>query len=158
MVDEQRNVLAPLAQRRHLDAQHVEPVEEVLAEAAGADLGLEFARGRGDHAHVDAARLRFAERAHFLLLEDAQQLDLERQRQLADLVEEERAAVGLDEEAAPRAVGAGEGALGVPEELALEQRLGNRAAVHRDEGLAAARRLRRGSRARALPCPFRSRR
>ena len=63
-------------------------------------------------------------------------------RQLADLVEEERAAVGLREEAAAGAVGAGEGALGVAEELALEQRLRDRGAVHRHEGLVAARRLR----------------
>ena len=34
---EQRDVLAPLAQRRHLDRDHVEPVEEVLAEAPVAD-------------------------------------------------------------------------------------------------------------------------
>ena len=108
-------------------AHHVEPVEEVLAEAARRDLGLEVARGGGEHAHVDPPRLRVAERPHLLLLEHAQELHLQRGGQLAHLVEEERAAVGLEEEAAARAVGAGEGALRVPEELALEQRLRNRA-------------------------------
>ena len=61
------------------------------------------------------------------------------QRHVADLVEEERALVGGDEEAALVGDGAGERALGVAEELALEQRLGDRAAVDRDEGLVRAR-------------------
>jgi hypothetical protein len=49
--------------------------------------------------------------------------------------------VRLDEQAASCAVGAGERALGVSEELALEERLGDRAAVDRDERLVATRRL-----------------
>jgi hypothetical protein len=55
-------------------------------------------------------------------------------RQLADLVEKQRPAVGLDEKPAARAVGAGKGALGVAEELALQELLGDRAAVDRQEG------------------------
>ena len=51
-------------------------------------------------------------------------LTCERQRQLADLVEEHRAAVGRLEQARLGLHGAGEGALLVPEQLALEQRLG----------------------------------
>ena len=54
--------------------------------------------------------------------------------ELADLVEEEGPSGGLLEEAAPIARGVGEGPLLVPEELALEQVLGDRAAVQRDEG------------------------
>ncbi len=60
-------------------------------------------------------------------------------RDLADLVEEERAAVGLLEAADPALVGAGERALLVTEELALEERLGERGAVERDERLLRAR-------------------
>ena len=75
-----------------------------------------------------------ADRAHLALLQHAQQLHLERRRQLADLVEEQRAAVGRPEEAGlALVVGAGEGALLVAEQLALEQRLGQRAAVDGDE-------------------------
>ena len=46
-----------------------------------------------------------------------------RERDLADLVEEERAAVGLLEAALAARDGAGERALLVAEELALEERL-----------------------------------
>ena len=74
-----------------------------------------------------------AEPAEAALLQHAQQLDLRRRRHLADLVEEQRAAVGQLEAALPAIGGAGEGALLVAEDLALEQRLGNRRAVDRDE-------------------------
>ncbi len=62
------------------------------------------------------------------------QLDLHRRRHFADLVEEQGAAVGLFEHAAPFPVGAGEGALVVAEELRLDQVFRDGAAVHRDEG------------------------
>ena len=51
----------------------------------------------------------------------AQELGLERQRQLADLVEEQRPAVGLAEQARLRVVRAREGAPHVTEELALHE-------------------------------------
>jgi hypothetical protein len=47
-----------------------------------------------DDAHVDRVFLRGAERAHGALLDGAQQLGLHGQRQVADLVEEQRAALG----------------------------------------------------------------
>ena len=65
---------------------------------------------------------------------------------------------GRLEEARPVAVGAGEGALHVAEELALEQRVGEGGAVHGDEGLALRAGSRGGWRARSAPCRFRSRR
>ena len=43
MAGQQRDVLAPLAQRRHPDRHDVEPVEQILAEPAGRDLGRQVA-------------------------------------------------------------------------------------------------------------------
>ena len=82
----------------------VEPVEEILAEAPGLHLGGEIAVRRGDEAHVDVLGAP-ADRLHLARLERAQDLRLDRERQLADLVDEERALVGLLEVArrAPRA-------------------------------------------------------
>src|SRR5260221_208611 len=57
------------------------------------------------------------DRLHLAGLERAQNLSLERQRQIADLVDEERAAVRLLEIPLPCALRAGEGALGVTEQL-----------------------------------------
>ncbi len=141
VIDQQRDVLPPLAQGRHAHAQHVQAVEEILAEAPGFDVAFDVAGRRGQDPHVDLAGLGISDGPDLLLLEGAQQLRLERRRQLGDLVEEERSAVGLHEEAPARAVGAGEGAAGVAEELALQQVLRNRRAVDRHERAAASRRL-----------------
>ena len=74
------------------------------------------------------------------LLQKAQQLDLQSERQIADFVEEERPAVGRLDLADGLFRRARERALFVPEELAFEQRFGNRRAVDRDEPVALPRR------------------
>src|SRR5204862_2480674 len=61
-----------------------------------------------------------------------QELGLQAERQLADLVEEQGALVGELEAAELLLGGAGERALLVTEQLALDQRLGERRAVDRD--------------------------
>jgi hypothetical protein len=61
------------------------------------------------------------------------------ERYVADLVEEERVPVRAREEPPVIRDRAGEGALLVTEELALEERLGDGAAVDGDEGLVRAR-------------------
>ena len=80
-----------------------------------------------------------ADALELVLLQEAQQLDLDRRRDLADLVEEQRAAVGLLEAPFAPPDRAGERAALVAEELALEQRLGERGAVQLDERLLGAR-------------------
>ena len=47
------DVLAALAERRHAQRHHVQPMEQLLAEAAGGDLLLQVARRRGEHADID---------------------------------------------------------------------------------------------------------
>jgi hypothetical protein len=69
----------------------------------------------------------------FPLLQDAQQLRLEGRRDLTDLVQEQRAAAGALEAAGTRRDGAGEGALFVAEQLALQHALGERLHVDGDE-------------------------
>ena len=73
------------------------------------------------------------------LLERAQELRLHADRELADLVEEHRAAVGRFERADAIAIGAGERAAHVTEELALDEVRRDRAAVDDDERLVGAR-------------------
>ncbi len=80
-------------------------------------------------------RLAAADRFDRAFLERAQQLDLRGQRQLADLVQEQRAAMGLDELAGVPFGGAGEGALLVTEQDRLDQIVGDRTAIDRDERL-----------------------
>ena len=108
MLGEQRDVLAALAQRRHEDRDDVEAEVEVLAEAAGLDLAGQVLVGGREHAHVDADARRAADRLDDLLLQHAQHLGLRLQAHVADLVEEDRAAVGQLELAAAVGDGAGE--------------------------------------------------
>ena len=83
---------------------------EVLAKSAPLHLGQCVAVGRGDDADVDRHLFRAAHSLELALLEDAHELRLQVFRQLADLVEEERAAVGLFENALPGGDRAGESA------------------------------------------------
>ena len=89
VLDQRRDVLAPLAQRRNVDRDHVEPVEEILLEPAVGDHLPEVAVGRGDDPHVDLLGALGAERLELALLQHAQQLRLQRRAHRADLVEED---------------------------------------------------------------------
>ena len=60
-------------------------------------------------------------RSNDLLLQHPQQLGLQRQIDLGDFVQQDRAAVGRLEAAGPRSVGPGKGALFVAEQLAFHQ-------------------------------------
>jgi hypothetical protein len=133
-----RDVLAPLAQRRQAQADHVQPVEQVLAEAAGAHALLEVLVRRRDHAHVALQGLVATDAVELAVRQHAQQPRLQVEGHVADLVEKQRAAVGLLEAAAAHGLRAGEGAALVAEEFALEQVLRDRRGVDRDEGALAA--------------------
>jgi hypothetical protein len=136
VLGEQHPVVAAFAQRRQRDCADLEPVVEVLAKLARAYHRGEIAMGRGHQPHVDPARRRLAEPADFSLLQDAQEIALRYRRQVADLVEEDRAAMRRLEDSGARPIGAGEGAAGVSEEVRKQQRLGERGAVHRHPGRA----------------------
>ena len=133
MLAEQRDVRAPLAQRRDVDADHVETEVEVLAEASIGD-GLGQARvGRRQDPRIDADRPPRAEPAVLAVLEHVQELRLEVRAHLADLVEQDRALMGQLELAGFVAQGAGERAALVAEQLRFEKLLGEGRAVHLHE-------------------------
>ncbi len=117
-------VLGALAERRDVQRDDRETVEEILAELAGRDHGLEIAVRGGDDAHVDADGLGSADALELALLDDAQQLHLHGAGNVADLVEEERALVGELDAPWLALRGAGERAFLVTEQLALEEGLG----------------------------------
>ena len=127
------HVVAAIAERREPEVHHVQAVVEVFAEAARADLFFEVPVRRGDDADVDLLGLRVADAEDDALLQRAEELHLQVQRELADLVEEERALVGLLELAGLVDDGARERAAHVTEQLALDEVLGDGAAVDRHE-------------------------
>src|SRR2546428_5160426 len=77
------------------DRKHVDAVIEVLAKATVPDRGFEIGVGRRDDPHVHLAIGRRPDAADLALLEHPQEPDLHRGAHLADLVEEDRAPVGL---------------------------------------------------------------
>src|SRR5436305_15247410 len=136
MAGEERDVLPPLAQRRQRYRDDVQAIEEVLAERPFADPFFQIAVGGGDQPDVRLDRPRGAHALELALLEDAQQPGLERRRDLADLVEEERPSLGGLDAADLPLDGARERPALMAEELALEEGLGEGGAVDRHERLA----------------------
>ena len=124
-VDDEGRISGPAldeAQRLVAVAQPGEAVVSSVVKAvaaANAPVPVGELEARGDDADVEVAALVFADRADDAVLEQAQELGLRVGRQLPDLVQKERAAAGLREEASARALGAAERASRVPEELRL---------------------------------------
>src|SRR3546814_20314169 len=53
MLDQRRNILAPVGQRRDRDRDHVEPVIQIFAETTLGDFLGQIARGGGNDADID---------------------------------------------------------------------------------------------------------
>src|SRR6476620_3895984 len=97
MIEQGRDVLPTLAQRRQLNFDRVEPEQQVLAESLLVSELVGRGVGRRDDADIDRSRAISANWYNLALLERGQQLGLKVQRQIADFVEKEGAAVrGLE--------------------------------------------------------------
>ena len=153
-----RQILDAIAQRRHPDRDHVEPVVQVLAEPPFLDRLLEIDVGGGDESEIRLDRMRAADALDLFLLDRAQQLGLQLVAQIADLVEEQRAAGGQLELAELLPDRAGERALLVSEERALDELPAEWPRGSRRRTARSACPTRDGSAARAAPCRCRSRR
>src|SRR6185436_5082880 len=94
---------------------------------------LERAVGCGDDPDVAADGLRAADALELPLLQHAKELRLEIERQVADLVQEERAFVRELEAPDPSSDRTGERAPFVPEDFTLEQIVGDGGTVQLDE-------------------------
>ena len=90
--------------------------------------------GCGDESNVDLGRFVGAEWGDLAALKHPQQFGLQRHRHLADLIQEQGAAMRLEEATFSARAGAGKGAAQVTEELRLEKVRGERCAVDCDEG------------------------
>ena len=88
------DVIHSLPQRRNLNRKHVQPVIEILAETALGRCFLQIPVGGGHNAHVGAACPVVTDPFIALLLEDAQQLVLNIQRNFPHLIQENGSALG----------------------------------------------------------------
>ena len=92
--EQTRDIIAALAQRRYVNFVAGEAVQEGRAKLARADEGLEIGVGCGDDSDVDFFWPLCAEGKNLAGLYGAQEHGLHVDWNLADLVEEERAAIG----------------------------------------------------------------
>ena len=127
--EQQRDVLRPLAQRRHRDRHRAEAVVQVLAETPRGDGLLEVHIRGGNDADIGFLHLGRPDADELARLQHAQQARLGRVRQLGDFVEEDRPPVGLLEIALAGFERPGEGAFLMPEEFRVDGTFGNRRAV-----------------------------
>ncbi len=130
---ENRNVGRTLAQRRQVDGDQVDAIEQILAKFAARHHVRQRAVGRRDDAHVHLAPR--ARPEHFVgaILQHAQHLHLRGGVEVADLVEEDRPAVRELEAALAIVPRVREGAAHVAEHLAFEERRRDAAEIHFDE-------------------------
>src|SRR5262245_8502188 len=120
MADQHRQVIAALAQRRQVDRADADPMITVGPKLPFFRPLLEIAMRRGDDPHIGTNRLLAAEPHKFLLLQDAEDLGLRRQRHVANFIEEKCAAIALLKLADPPPIGSSESAFLMAEQLALK--------------------------------------
>src|SRR5215213_11585050 len=133
MLDQQRDICMALAQSRQLDGDDIEPVVEILPEISSVDLAREVLVGGGHHSGVHFDATGAADTFELPLLEHAQELFLRGERHLSDFVKKDGALVGELEAALALGYRARKRTLLVPEQLALQKRLGERRTVDLDQ-------------------------
>ena len=136
----------------------VDTVEQIASEGASGHELLNISVGRRDDPDVHPDRATHAsDRLNLSTLEEPEEMGLHLQAHFRDLVEEDRAPVRRLEPPHAIAVGAGEASARVPEEFRFEEGVGDRRAVHRDEGAWCTRRVGVECTAQPRPCRRRSR-
>ncbi len=120
VASKQSDVVDALAQRRREDGKNLQPVIEIGSKLFFSDHCGQVAVSCGDEADVDGDGPGAAETLDFAFLDGAQKFGLQFEGHLADFVEEERAFVGKFETAHLAGNGAGERALLVAKEFALQ--------------------------------------
>ena len=133
MLGEERDVFTPVTQRGQVNMNRVEAEEQVLAKLSGGDLGLEVGVGGGDEADVDAISAGGTDAFEFTGFEHAQDFRLLAQRDRANLVHEQRTAIGEFEAAGAIGFGVGERSADVAEEFAFKNAFGQTAHVDGDK-------------------------
>jgi len=137
---QRQDIFPAFAERWRADRDDLEAIVKVLSELPLSDGGFEIAVRRRDHSHVDAKCIGAADRPHFALLQEPQQLRLRLGIQLTNLVEKERAAIGRAHQPQLAVGRTGKGAFDMAEQLALHQRSDDRCRIDRDQLLARDRR------------------
>ncbi len=128
-----RDVFSSLPERRDRDGKDIEAEPEVFAKSPRSDHLLEVSMGGRYNPNVHRDGTCSSHTLDFFFLKDMQQPDLGLERKLSNFVQEDGAFVGPFESPPPLTDGPGESPLLVPEEFAVDESLGDGAAVHLDK-------------------------
>src|SRR5262252_6624385 len=129
VLGEERDLITTFPQRRQIDRDDVQTEEEIVAEVAVGHGARQVAVGGGDDAHVDANVLFPSEAGELAVLQDLEELSLQRKAHVPDFIEEHRPLVRELELARFLVNGASKGAALEAEQLRLEQLARKRGAV-----------------------------
>src|SRR5688500_12187096 len=116
---ERQQILRAIPQRWDRDRDDLQPEVQIRAETTLVDERVKLLVGGGDDPDIDRDRAHAANALDFTLLKDTQELGLDGRRELCDLVEEQRPAMGQLELPELPLQCPGEGALLVAEQLGL---------------------------------------
>ena len=102
VLNEFRNVLPPLSQRRNAYRHHGQPMKKVFAKTPLGDGLRKIAARRGNDAHIDENTRGAADALEVLIDQNAEDLGLRLARHVGDFIQVKRAAVRLFKRADPR--------------------------------------------------------
>ena len=121
-----------------MNASHVQPKVKISSKGFRAGQFIQVQVSRGQNSNIRAVVSRRSEALHFFRLDGSKNLGLSQRAHVPDLIEEHGTAVGGHQLALIRQVGAGKSAPLVTEQLAFQQRIGDRGAVDGDQGMGSA--------------------
>src|ERR1700679_983628 len=141
MIRQEWNIDLPLPQGWNIERHHVQAIVKIFAKGALLQRRAQILIGGGDYAYVNVPRGVAAQPLEYTLLQNTQQLHLNRARHVADFIQKYSSGIRLFKLTGLCGIGAGERAFLVAEQLALHQVFRNRRTVDLDQGAAAPRRV-----------------
>ena len=108
MIYEQRQVFAPVSERRYDDWNYVQAIVQILTKIVFGNLFFQVSIRSRNHPDVNCDFSGSTDRAKAAFLQHSEEFDLHGQRHLADFVEKDGAAIGNFKQAALVLVRAGE--------------------------------------------------
>src|SRR5579872_6345354 len=117
IIDQQRDILFPLAKRGDIDLHGTQPKKEIFAKIPALDISPQVTRGRGKNAGVKRKRVTGSDGPEFPLLQHRREFTLDMQRKIADFLQQDGTPSGKGEETPPCLSGTGKGPLFISEEL-----------------------------------------
>jgi len=130
-IEQGRDVFRTLPERRQRHGQGSDPIEKIAAKQAFFDHFIEVFVGSSNQSEITAYFGPVSQWTKTSFLKNPEKFLLHRQWQLTDLIEKQGAAIGLLDKTFPWCIGAGKGALFMPEENALQQGNRQRGTIYR---------------------------